>query len=138
MDSNRTLAAPRRIVSDWDPSGVHLFSALAEDVTAFAAVDAPGTEVVFERLAVTEQQIADHGLPTAPPKASDHRSFSGTSTTQAEALPPDVLAAVLKAAITSRRDMRVQAALLEREEDERRALAAFLDGRDAAGGATPP
>ncbi|MER5737306.1 hypothetical protein ABT117_16715 [Streptomyces sp. NPDC002262] len=39
-------------------------------------------------------------LPIAPPKASDHRSFSGTSTTQAEALPPDVPAAVLKAAIT--------------------------------------
>ncbi|MFJ2630015.1 hypothetical protein ACIO6T_43550 [Streptomyces sp. NPDC087532] len=110
------------VVSDWDQSGVHLFSALAEDVTAFAAVDAPGTEVVFERLAVTEQQIADYGLPTAPPKVSDHRSFSGTSTTQAEALPPDVLAAVLKAAITSHRDIRVLAALLEHEEDERRRL----------------
>ncbi|MFD3780282.1 hypothetical protein [Streptomyces sp. NPDC058612] len=110
------------VVSDWDQSGVHLFSALAEDVTAFAAVDAPGTEVVFERLAVTEQQIADYGLPTAPPKVSDHRSFSGTSTTQAEALPPDVLAAVLKAAITAQRDMRVLAALLEHEEDERRLL----------------
>ncbi|WP_336054319.1 hypothetical protein [Streptomyces sp. CA2R101] len=68
------------VVSDWDPSGVHLFSALAEDVTAFAAVDAPGTEVVFERLAVTEQQIADY---------------------QAESLSPDVLAAVLKAATPS-------------------------------------
>lgn len=110
------------VVSDWDPSGVHLFSALAEDVTAFAVVDAPGTEVVFERLAVTEQQIADHQLPTAPPKASDRRSFSGTSTTQAEALPPDVLAAVLKSAIVSHRDMRVLAALLEREDDERRRL----------------
>jgi hypothetical protein len=51
-------------------------------------VDAPGTEVVFERLAVTERQIADYGLPTAPAKVSDHRSFSGTSTTQAEALAP--------------------------------------------------
>ncbi|MDQ0938700.1 hypothetical protein [Streptomyces sp. V1I1] len=38
-------------------------------LTAFAAVDAPGTEVVLEYLAVTEQQIADYGLPTAPPKA---------------------------------------------------------------------
>ncbi|MEV8530045.1 hypothetical protein AB0451_39230 [Streptomyces sp. NPDC052000] len=85
-------------------------------------MDAPGTEVVFERLAVTEQQIASHGLPTASPKSSDHRSFSGTSTTQAEALPPDVLATVLKAAITSNRDTRVLAALLEREEDERRRL----------------
>ncbi|WP_329295929.1 hypothetical protein [Streptomyces sp. NBC_01455] len=48
------------MVSDWDQSGAHLFSALAEDVTAFAGVDAPGTEIVFERLAVTEQQIADY------------------------------------------------------------------------------
>ncbi|MFB7657898.1 MULTISPECIES: hypothetical protein [unclassified Streptomyces] len=121
------------VVSDWDPSGVHLFSALAQDVTAFAAVDAPGTEVVFERLAVTEQQIAEYGLPTAPAKSSDRRSFSGTSTTQAEALPPDVLAAVLKDAITSHRDMRVLAALLEREDDERRRLLQGL-GRDSDAG----
>jgi hypothetical protein len=114
------------VVSDWDQSGVHLFSALAEDVTAFTAVDAPGTEVVFERLAVTEQQITDYELPTAPPKASDRRSFSGTSTTQAEAQPPDVLAAVLKTAITSHRDMRVLAALLEHEEEERRRLLVSL------------
>ncbi|MFD4949447.1 RNase A-like domain-containing protein [Streptomyces sp. NPDC058409] len=39
-----------------------------------------------------------------------------------EALPPDVLATVLKAANTSHRDVRVLAALLEREEDERRRL----------------
>ncbi|MEV1049029.1 hypothetical protein [Streptomyces sp. NPDC049916] len=110
------------VVSDWDPSGVHLFSALAEDVTAFAAVDRPGTEVVFERLAVTEQQIAEYQLPTAPQKASDRRSFSGTSTTQAEALPPDVLADVLKTAIAAHRDTRVLAAVLEREEEERRRL----------------
>ncbi|MFD4144203.1 hypothetical protein [Streptomyces sp. NPDC058572] len=65
---------------------------------------------------------ADYGLPTAPPKVSDHRSFSGASTTQAEALPLDVLAGVLKAAITSHRDVSVLAALLEREEEERRRL----------------
>ncbi|WP_327122057.1 hypothetical protein OG206_31945 [Streptomyces sp. NBC_01341] len=62
-DGNRAVRV--FVVFDSDPSGVHLFSALAEDVTAFAAVDAPGTEVVFERLAVTEQQIADYQLPAA-------------------------------------------------------------------------
>ncbi|MFD7342047.1 hypothetical protein ACFV98_39695 [Streptomyces violascens] len=85
-------------------------------------MDAPGTEVVFECLAVTERQIADYQLPTAPPKVSDHRSFRGTSTTQAEAVAPDVPAGMLKAAITSHRDMRVLAELLAREEDERRRL----------------
>lgn len=33
-------------------------------------------------MAVTEQQIADHQLLTAPPKVSVRRSFSGTSTTR--------------------------------------------------------
>ncbi|MFJ2154458.1 hypothetical protein ACIOHB_37690 [Streptomyces microflavus] len=46
-------------------------------------------------MAVTEQQIADRHLLTTPPKAGDRRSFSGTSTTQAQALPPEVLADVL-------------------------------------------
>lgn len=121
------VAADRRpvkvlVVSDWDPSGVHLFSALAEDVSAFAAVDAPGAEVVFERLAVTERQIEEHQLPTAPTKASDNRSFTGTSTTQAEALPPDILAAVVREAITSHHDPHILARLLEREERERHDL----------------
>lgn len=126
----RVAADPRPVrvfvVSDWDPSGVHLFSALAEDVGAFAAVDAPGTEVVFERLAVTERQIEEHQLPTAPTKASDNRSFTGTSTTQAEALPPDILAAVVREAITSHHDPHILARLLEREERERHDLLAGL------------
>ncbi|MFE3187294.1 hypothetical protein ACFXKR_41700 [Streptomyces violascens] len=94
-------------------------------------MDAPGTEVVLERLAVTERMIADHHLPTAPPKAGYHRSFSGTSTTQAETLPPDVLAAVLRAAITSHRDMRVLAELLEREDERRRLLESLGYAPDA-------
>ncbi|MFE3560196.1 hypothetical protein ACFXKW_35870 [Streptomyces sp. NPDC059193] len=124
-------AADRRpakvsVVSDWDPSGVHLFSALAEDVSAFAAVDAPGIEVVFERLAVTEQQIEEYRLPTAPTKVSDNRAFTGISTTQAEALPPDILAAVVRDAITSHHDPDILAGLLEREERERRGLLGSL------------
>ncbi|MEV3852031.1 hypothetical protein AB0J30_35345 [Streptomyces microflavus] len=51
-------------------------------------------------MAVTEQQIADRHLLTAPPKASDRRSISGTSTTQAQALPPEVLADVLGKAMS--------------------------------------
>lgn len=119
-DSHRSVRI--FVVSDWDPSGVHLFSALAEDVTAFAAVDAPGTRIDFERLAVTEQQVADHHLPTAPAKTSDHRSFAGTSTTQAEALPPDVLAAVIRDAIEAHRDMELLATVLDREDGQRREI----------------
>ncbi|MFF1285450.1 hypothetical protein [Streptomyces sp. NPDC058299] len=86
----RALSGGRRTrilhLGDYDQSGVHMFSSLAEDVIAFA--EAAGAEVEFERVAVTPEQIAAYNLPTAPPKATDRRSFSGPATTQAEALPP--------------------------------------------------
>ncbi|WP_344678880.1 hypothetical protein [Saccharopolyspora taberi] len=112
-------------VGDLDPSGIHLFSALAEDVAAFAA--AAGGRIRFERIAVTTDQVERYALPTAPPKASDRRSFTGTTTTQAEALPPDVLAAVVRAAIEAHRDPDVHQAALAREEAERSALRHQLD-----------
>ncbi|WP_336320414.1 hypothetical protein [Streptomyces lavendofoliae] len=110
------------VVGDWDPSGLHLFTALAEDVTAFAALDAPDVLVRFDRLAVTERQIAEFRLPTAPVKPSDRRSFPGTSTTQAEAIPPDALAALVRDAISSSRDTEILADVLEREDLQRQAL----------------
>ncbi|MDN3293291.1 hypothetical protein QWM81_04350 [Streptomyces ficellus] len=110
------------VINDWDPGGLHLFTALAEDITAFAALDAPDVTMEFDRLAVTERQVAELGLPTAPVKAGDRRSFPGTSTTQAEALPPDALATLVRDAISGSRDTAVLADVLEREEAERRVL----------------
>ncbi|GGZ39709.1 hypothetical protein [Streptomyces bluensis] len=89
-------------------------------MSAFA--DAAGAEVEFERVAVTPEQVAAYNLPTAPPKATDRRSFSGTATTQAEALPPDILAAIVREANEAHRDPLVHRRMLEREEVERRAI----------------
>jgi hypothetical protein len=100
-------------IGDHDPSGVHLFLALSEDVRAFAR--ALGGKVSFTRLAVTPQQIAAYALPTAPPKHSDRRAFAG-ETAQAEALAPDDLAAILRDAIEARLDHNVYEAVLRREE----------------------
>lgn len=111
-------------VGDLDPSGIHLFNALAEDVAAFAA--AAGARIRFERVAVTADQVERYALPTAPPKASDHRSFTG-NTTQSEALPPDVLATVVREAIEAHRDPDVHQAVLTREEAERTALRQQLE-----------
>jgi hypothetical protein len=57
-------------------------------------------------LAVTPEQIEGYGLPTAPAKATDRRAFEG-ETVQAEALPPDVLAGIVEAAIEAALDMEV-------------------------------
>ncbi|MCX4783870.1 MULTISPECIES: hypothetical protein [unclassified Streptomyces] len=122
-------------IGDYDQSGEHMFTALAEDVVAFA--EAAGVEVEFERVAVTGEQVVAHNLPTAPPKATDRRSFSGTATTQAEALPPDILAAIVREAIEAHRNPEIHRQTLVREEVERRALADFLDGWGSTGGSAP-
>ncbi|MFC9431507.1 hypothetical protein [Streptomyces sp. NPDC056987] len=116
-------------LGDYDQSGVHMFSSLAEDVIAFA--EDAGAEVEFERVAVTPEQITAYNLPTAPPKATDRRSFSGTATTQAEALPPDILATIVREAIAAHRDSEVHRQALTREEAERRAIRERLGRADA-------
>ncbi|MEQ4611458.1 hypothetical protein ABMX48_36610 [Streptomyces cavourensis] len=118
-------------LGDYDQSGEHMFSSLAEDVIAFA--QAAGAEVSFDLLAVTPEQIATYDLPTAPPKTTDRRSFSGTATTQAEALPPDILASIVREAIEAHRDPVVHQQVLAREEAERRVIRERLSGRPESG-----
>lgn len=101
-------------VGDHDPSGVHVFSSIAEDVTAFMDGLGAGLAPIFTRLAVTPQQIVSLGLPTAPPKETDRRKFEG-ETTQVEAIPPDVLAQIITDAITNRIDRSAYEAVLADE-----------------------
>ena len=83
-------------IGDHDPSGAHLFLALAEDVGAFGL--RYGLEVTFSRLAVIPAQIEELALPTAPAKATDNRAFEG-ETSQAEAIAPNDLARIIQEAI---------------------------------------
>jgi hypothetical protein len=102
-------------IGDHDPSGVHLFSSMAEDVHAFVAGLDVSALPIFTRLAVTAEQIAALSLPTAPAKETDRRSFEG-ETTQVEAIPPDILVEIVREAITSRIDEAAYQAVLAKEE----------------------
>lgn len=113
-------------VGGHDPSGVHVFGSLDEDVTAFAS--AMGADVRFSRIAVLPEHIERFNLLTAPPKATDRRNFSG-ETVQAEALPPDILAMLVKQAILERLDMDAYRAALDEEDSEREQLKQRLGGR---------
>lgn len=104
-------------IGDRDPSGEHLFASLAEDVTAMVAAFG-GHPPTFTRLAVTLAQIEAFALPTAPPKPTDRRAFEGR-TVQAEAIAPDVLIGIVRAAIESRRSAAVAAEVLSREVNMR-------------------
>jgi hypothetical protein len=94
-------------IGDFDQSGCHVFQSLNEDVHAFIDGWMPGFErsdvadVAFRRLAVTEAQIAEYGLPQAPMKKSDVRTFNGSGTVQAEALAPDIMAKIVEDALST-------------------------------------
>lgn len=116
-------------IGDHDPSGVHIFGSLDEDVRAF--IGEFGGDAEFIRLAVIPDHIARYGLPTAPPKETDRRAFTG-QTVQAEALPPDVLASILQDAINAHLDMGVYRQAVETEAAERAALVAWLKEKPAS------
>jgi hypothetical protein len=92
-------------VGDFDPSGLTMFQAALEDVAAFAETE--GTEVEFKRVAVTPEEVGRYNLPGAPPKKSSHDSIwrTGDDAVQAEALPPDTLAAEIRQAVEAELDM---------------------------------
>ena len=113
-------------LGDLDPSGVHLFSSLAEDVCAMTR-NLADLEPVFTRLAVTPEQASRLGLPSAPPKVTDNRKFSG-QTVQCEAIAPDVLSDLVREAIEARRDPWATDATLSAEAEMRADLLAKLGG----------
>jgi hypothetical protein len=110
----RVPAAEVLHIGDHDPSGVHVFSSIAEDVVAFTCRLGAHASPVFTRLVVTREQIAALGLSTAPPKESDRREFEG-ETTQVEAIPPDVLVEIISDAIIERIDQEAYNAVLAAE-----------------------
>ncbi len=106
-------------IGDLDPSGVCIFDAIAADVQAFCE---SAFTPRFERVAITPEQVAYYSLPTAPPKVTDRRGAGMAETCQAEALPPDELARIVRAAIEANTDLTLFAEDCEQEPQERAEL----------------
>lgn len=93
-------------IGDLDPSGIHVFIALARDVSAFAKHY--GNEIDFTRLAVTPKQVKNKklklhtSLRERNPDGTwkDDRAYPFNWTCQAEAISPDDLANIVRDAIT--------------------------------------
>jgi hypothetical protein len=112
---------------DYDPSGLSIIDALAEDVTALAEGIEPYAQIEFRRIVVTPEQIARYALPSAPQKATDNRGEWMAATVQAEALPPDVLAAEIREAIEDTNDASALQAARDLGDTERAEIIAVLD-----------
>lgn len=111
-------------LGDHDPSGV----AAWEHVQTRLAKFAPAAAIHFERLAVTEQQIAAYNLPTRPTKTTDSRAknFIGESV-EVDAIPTSILREVVENAILSWIDpeqLRITKMVEEQELEGLRAMAA--------------
>jgi hypothetical protein len=132
-------------VGDFDPSGESIFTSMSQDVGAFVIGEFGGTwnantgevsslnddkECLFipQRVALTEAQVEEYDLPTAPAKQSDSRSANWYGeTTQAEAMPPTLLEEVVKGAIDDLTDQDALDDLREREREDKERLRAAVE-----------
>jgi len=108
-------------LGDHDPSGVHMYGSLDEDLQAFMydirEEDGYGSlnnECDLHRIAVTPEQVDAMCLPTAPAKPTDKRSFTGL-TTQCEAIDPADLREIVRDECMLFLDMEAHEACLAKE-----------------------
>lgn len=133
-------------VGDYDPSGESIFASMSQDIGSFISSEIggyfypdtgrveDGDEVPFfipRRVALTEDQVEEFDLPSAPPKASDSRSRAweddGRQTTQAEAMPPTLLESVIKEVVDELTDDDAIAKVEEQEEADKERLRAAVE-----------
>jgi len=112
-------------IGDLDPSGVCIFDSVQADVEAFVGND---QALLFKRIALTPDQVILHNLPTVPPKATDKRGGGMSETCQAEALPPDTLASIVRAAVEEYIDQAQYDDDVAAEYEERRDLIDRVSG----------
>ena len=116
-------------LGDYDPSGKSIFNCADEDVQAFVRADRLNAmvDVEFKRIALTENQVAEFGLPTSPAKVTDSRSKEWKGgTCQLEALAPDQIAEILETEILDVLDLTRMYRDLMTERDERTELTRLL------------
>jgi hypothetical protein len=123
--AHRSVPTTVLSIGDLDPSGLSIVDAAADDVQVFVEqLDAAPPTVI--RLAVTGDQVARYGLETAPQKRTDRRSDHMTETVQAEALSPDQLTGLVRAALEDAVDLQVLETVRRRSERERQQLQATV------------
>jgi hypothetical protein len=76
---------------DLDAGGERASRTIAQNLPKHA----PGVPIIFERLAVTEEQVRAWNLPTRPAKKSDPEAAKfGSVAVELDAIPPDRLVAL--------------------------------------------
>src|SRR5262249_10398200 len=101
----------------FDRTGVNAGEKIEETLRELA----PDADIVFQRIAVTEEQIADWDLPTRPTKASDTRAkaFGSSLSVELDAIEPNQLRALVQETIELHLPAEQYEMLKAAEESER-------------------
>lgn len=104
---------------DYDPSGVNAGQTIEHTLREMA----PAAVIHFQRVAVTEQQIAEMSLPTRPTKSTDTRAKGfGDISVELDAIAPDSLRALAEKVIQRHLPADQLEILLTAEASERQML----------------
>ena len=115
-------------LGDFDPSGVNAGEKIEQTLIEMV----PEAKIHFERISVTEQQIAAWHLPTRPTKKSDSRAKNfGSVSVELDAIEPGQLRALVEDVIDQHLPADQLKVLLEAEASERELLALFVEKADA-------
>ncbi|MBA2691484.1 MAG: hypothetical protein H0U65_03190 [Rubrobacter sp.] len=113
------------VLTDFDPGGLRIFDRIHRELDEFLGFGIASLEV--ERIAVTPEQIAEHGLPTRPGKQTDPQAAKferehGEGCVELDAMPPDLLRELVGSCLESHMDASQLHALKLAEEEEREGL----------------
>lgn len=112
---------------DHDPSGIDMTRDIRDRLNLFGAAGACAIDL--RRLALNMEQVEQYTPPPNPAKITDSRAEGyirefGDESWELDALPPDVLAALVRDAILAVRDDDTWATAEEEETEHRRLLTA--------------
>ena len=107
---------------DYDPSGVHIDRSAIKNLKKDH-----GVEPIFQRVAITPEQIERYGLTTRPSKKTDSRSknFKGESV-EIDAMPMGVLRSMVEECITQHIDPTIWHRELAIERSEKMGLSDLI------------
>lgn len=115
-------AAVLLYLGDHDPSGEDMVRDIRSRLTMFGVQD-----IDVRKLALTIAQVRQYNPPPNPakitdPRAADYIAEFGPSSWEVDALPPNVLAGIIRQAFEGLIDQPLMDAVIAREETDRQAL----------------
>lgn len=101
---------------DWDPSGIDIYRFIQDMAEMF------NLDIQFERIAITQDQIATYNIPPMMAKSTDSRfakfvAEHGTDVVELDALRPDVLVNLIKESVEKHFNFDIYAEVKNQEEN---------------------